>query len=115
MVREEWDVLAPRAQRRELDGYDVEAMEQIFPKLAPRHGRREVDVGRRNHADVDAHSARSADAPNGSLLERPQQLALQHQWEMSDLVEKQRTPVCELEESRLGDGRAREGAFLVTE
>src|SRR5436305_14632154 len=113
MPSEKRDVIAPGAERRQLDWYDVQPMKEIFAEFTPRYGRCELNMRRRDHSDVDRYRSRPANAPNGALLERAQQFSLKHQWQMPDLIEEERSPICELEQARFGDCSARERSFLV--
>ena len=54
--------VAPIAQRRQVDHDGVETVEQILAEPAGRDLRRQVGVGRRQHADVDVAQPRRADA-----------------------------------------------------
>ena len=58
VLDEQRDVLAPLAQRRNLDAHHVQAVEEIRAEAPVRHHRREVAMGRRDHPDVDGHGAR---------------------------------------------------------
>src|SRR5689334_11213280 len=90
-------------------------MIQILAELTPRDGGREIHVRGGDDADVDRDRARAADAANGPLLQRPEQLPLQHEWQVSDFVEEQRAPISKFEQPWLCDGRASERTFLVAE
>ena len=60
-------------------------------------------------------SADAADAPEGLLLEEPQQLGLQRRRHLADLVEKHRAAVGLLEQAALLLPRVGERAALVAE
>src|SRR5271166_5398463 len=49
------------------------------------------------------------------LLQNSQQLGLQFEWYITNLVEKQCAPICQLETAHLTGGRARERPFFVAE
>ena len=54
VVHERGNLVAPLAQRRNLQRDDVEPVEQIFAESSVLHRLFEVGVGRGDHADVDA-------------------------------------------------------------
>ena len=113
--RERGNVLAPLAQRRQLDLDRVQPEQQVLPEAAGRDLLAEVRVGRRDDAHVDLARARRADALEVAGLEHAQQLRLQVQRHVRDLVEEQRAAVGELEAADaigLGVG---EGALHVAE
>ncbi|HKY35525.1 MAG TPA: hypothetical protein VJN18_06290 [Polyangiaceae bacterium] len=55
--------------------------------------RRQISVGGRDHARIDALGLDAADAPHLAFLEDPQQLGLQLETELADFVEEQRAAV----------------------
>ena len=96
------DVLAPLAQRRDLDRDHVEPVEEILLELALGDELPQVAVGGGDHADVDALGALRPERLELALLQHAQQLRLQRGAERRDLVEQDRAAV--------GEG---EPAFLV--
>jgi hypothetical protein len=52
-VDEQRDVFAAAAQRRQVDGDDVEAIEEVVAELALANGLAQIDVGGGDDADVD--------------------------------------------------------------
>jgi hypothetical protein len=52
MVGEQIDVLGPLSQRRQMDGKDLQAVQQIFTELALGYGFREGAIGRSDHPHV---------------------------------------------------------------
>ena len=103
------------AQGGNLDRKDIEPVIQIFTKRLFPHGREQVAVCRRDHADIDADRRLSADAIELLLLQNAEQFRLHFQRDLPDLVEEDRPAVGQLESAdALGD-RAGEGPFLVAE
>ena len=109
------DVLAPFAQRRDLDPDHVEPMQQIFAEQPGPDTRFEILMGRRDHAHVHAHRDLAADAVELALGEHPQQPGLQRRRHVADLVEEQRATVGLLEAATAQRIRAGERALLVPE
>ena len=109
------DVLAPLAQRHQVELQDAEAVIEIAAETAGRRLDGEVAVGRGNHADVGLSRLERADALDFAVLDRAQQLGLQRQRQLADLVEKQRAVVGVLEQADLGVGGAGERAAHVAE
>ena len=76
VVGEQQDVGLPLAQRRDEDGEDVEAVEQILPQRAVRDRRLHVLVGGGDQPDVDLDRLGAAEPLELALLQRAQQLDL---------------------------------------
>jgi len=55
------DILAPSTQRRQGDGEDVEAIEEIHPERLFLHQSGQVSVGRGDHADVNSDGASASE------------------------------------------------------
>ena len=103
------------AQRREGDGDDVEAVEEVLPEPALPDLPLEVAVGRRHHPHVHRHRLGPAHAQDLSLLQDAQQLHLQLALELADLVEEEGRAAGLLEEADLARVGPGEGALLVAE
>ena len=73
---------------------------RVLAVLPRRHRRLQVAVGRGDHAHVDVQRRRAADALEGLLLERAQDLRLQRQRQIADFVEEQRAAMRQLELAR---------------
>ncbi len=104
-----------RAQRRNGDRKDVEAVEQVLAEPAALDQFDQVLVGRRDQADVDLDRTAGADRVDLAVLQRAQQLHLRVQRQLADLVEEQRAAVRLDELAGVLFGRAGEGALLVAE
>jgi len=109
------DVLAPPAQRRHPDGDDVEPEVEILAEAAPGGQLAQIAVAGRQHAHVDPHRARAADAHELPLLQHAQELRLRAEVHLADLVEQERAAVRQLELAALALVRPGEGALLVAE
>src|SRR5437879_4438614 len=92
-------------ERGHLEGQDVHAEEEVLAKSAVAHHLFQGPVGRGDHSRVGLYLSNAADAAKFFLLQDPEQLGLNFQRELSDFVEKNRSPARELEFSRLrGNG-----------
>src|SRR6266478_7919751 len=112
---ERGNVLGALAQRRHVDGEDVEAVIEVVAETLLVDHRAEIAVRRRDQPHVHLDGLRPADALELLLLEHPQQLRLELERDLADLVEEQRATVRDLESSDLLRDRAGESAALVTE
>ncbi len=89
MVEQQRDVVAPLAQRRQVDLDRVEPEQQVLAEallVGQLLGRQ---VGRGDHPHVDRHRPVGADRNHLPLLERGQQLGLEMERQVADLVEEQ--------------------------
>ena len=109
------DVFAPRAQRRQLERHDVQAVVEIGAKRAFGAGFRQILVGRGDHAHVDLERAAAADALDLPLLQDAQQLGLHRERHVADLVQEQRAAAGALELAAALLGGAGERARFVAE
>ena len=75
----------------------------------------DVAVGGGDEADVDAQFLRAADAREGAVLQKPQQLGLQRLAHVGDFIEKNRAAVGFLDAAGLLFQRAGERALFVAE
>ena len=75
----------------------------------------ELPVGGRDDADVDLDVVRPADALEGLLFEKAEQLGLQRRHHFRDLIEKDGSTLGGLEEAALLQARVGERAALVSE
>ena len=112
---EEGDVFLAAAERRELEGDDVEAVEEVFAEAALFDGLLEVDVGGGDDADVDLDLLVAAHVHEAAVLEDAQDLGLHVHAHGADLVEEEGATVGYFEEAFLGGDGGGEGAALVAE
>ena len=108
-------ILFPIAQRRQLDGEDVQAVVEVVAQLALGHRGDGIHVRGRQDADVDFLLDPAAQPPEFPLLQDAQQLDLRHRHHLGDLVEEQRAAIGELETAGAPIGGAGERAALVPE
>ena len=92
------DVVGPLSQRRHSQSDDVDPVEEILTKSAGCHERDEIPVGRSNEPHI--HLVRSFAAHGSELpvLQNAQQLRLHGERHLTDFVEKQRSPIGDVEQ-----------------
>ena len=109
------NIFAAAAQRRQIDGDDVEAIEEIVAELAFAHRLAQIDVGGGDDAHIDLRLLRSAERSEAAVLQHAQNLGLGIHAHVADFVEKERAAVGDFKQALLGgDGRS-ECAFDVAE
>ena len=87
------DVLPAVAQRRHEHGQHIEPKVEILAKPALANERRQVTVGRSDHANVDLAPSIAAHRAHVPELKHAQELRLQAGRHVADLVEQQRAAV----------------------
>ena len=116
MLRQQRDVLAPLAERRNRDVDDVESIVKIFPERAGADLREEVAVGGRHETHVRRDvAAVVSNALDFTGLDESQQQRLHPQAHFPDLVHEERAAVGHLEQAGAIAPRAREAAADVAE
>src|SRR5215203_902876 len=93
------DVVRPFGERRQMNRVDTQPVEQVGAEAPLGNGLFEIVVGRRD--DTDIHTLRSRRAYPFELpfLQHAKELDLHVRGEITDLVEKDRAAVSELETS----------------
>jgi len=109
------DLLAPFAERRDVDPDDAEAVIEILAELAFGDALFEIGVGRGDDANVDSLRLGLADRHDLVLLEEAQEFRLDVQRQIADLVEKQRAAGRRADQPGLIRDRAGETAAPVAE
>src|SRR5688572_6128490 len=112
---EQGQVFLAQPQRRQFDGEDVQAIEQILAQLAGSHRVDRTDVGRGNDADVHGLLVAPAEPAERPLLQDAQELHLRGRRHLGDFVEEQRPAVRQLEAAFAPIRGAGERALLMTE
>ena len=115
IVHQQRNVVAPLAQRRNVNAHDVEPVKQILAELPRRHGgfQRLVRGGDDAHVHLDRLVA--ADALERAALQHAQNFRLRRGRHVADFVEENRAFVALLEFADALDGRAGERAAFVAE
>src|SRR5262245_34972045 len=112
---EERDVFDPLPQRRNVDGKDVEPVEEILAERFLRDLLFEVPMRGGDDAHVDVDRLRTSEPLDLTFFEHAQQLDLHVRWQIADLVEKDRGIVSQLEASDLPGERTGEGTLFTAE
>src|SRR5262249_57461788 len=107
------DVLGSLAQRRDMDGEDIQAIVKVVPEAPFLDHPGEVAVRRRDHADVELDRPGAADPLELLLLEDPEELRLKLQRDLAHLVEEEGAALGHLEASDLLPDAAGEPAPVV--
>ena len=115
VLGEERHVLPALAQRRQLHGNHMKAVEEVLPELPFFHHLAQLDVGRGDDPDVDLDRLDAAEPHELALLNDAQELGLRLERDVPNLVEENRALVGELEEPLLRIDRAGECALHVAE
>src|SRR5205823_5985784 len=118
--REQPDVPAALAQRREPDREDTQPVVEVRAEAAFARRLPEVAVARRDHAHLDLALAVAAYRPHLAVLQHAQELRLDGGARLAHLVEEERPPVGLLEEAAprplgAGEGAAHVAAALALE
>ncbi len=77
VVDQQGDVLAPLAQRRQVDRHDVEPVVKVLAKAAGGGLGRQVTVGGCDQADIHSLRFAAADFIKGLVLQNVEQLGLE--------------------------------------
>lgn len=115
MQHEGRDVFAAAAQRGQLDGDDVEAVEQVLAEFALAHGLAEIDVGGGDDADVDLDFLDAAEVHEAAILQNAQDFRLRVHTHGGDFIEEERAAVGDFEETLFGGDGGSERAFDMPE
>src|SRR5580765_8703369 len=84
------DVFGSFAERRELDGDDVDSIVEVFPEASVFDRLFQIEVRCRDEPELGLNRFGSAHALDLTFLDRAQQLRLQVETQISDLVEEKR-------------------------
>jgi hypothetical protein len=115
VANEEGNVLATLAQRRDVDGENVEAIVEIAAEGALGDEPRKIAIGGGDDANVHALRAVAAEALEFLLLENAEELGLELERNVADFVEENGAAIGEFEAADfLVDGTG-EGAAFVAE
>src|SRR5258706_11970992 len=115
VVHEERQVALALAQGRDLDGEDVQPVEEVRTKVAAGDRPTQVPVRSGDDPDVGRDRPRASQTLELPLLEHTQESDLRFAGELADLVEKDRAGARELEPTLAPLQRAGEGPLLVAE
>ena len=101
MIRDQGNVLAAIAQRRQRDRDHVDPVEEILaePPFGDEPG--EILIGGGDHPDVGLQLLEAADAAEAPLLQHAEQLHLHHGAHLADLIQEDRPALGDLEQPLL--------------
>src|SRR5439155_7220445 len=111
---EQREVAGALAERRQRHREDAQAVIQVFAELSLAHRLLEVAVAGGDDPNVDPEVLGAADAFEGLLLQKAEELRLERRRHLADLVEESGAAVGELEEALLALLGIGERAALVT-
>ncbi|MNQ64710.1 hypothetical protein D3C85_791430 [compost metagenome] len=97
VAHQQRDIFATLTQRRQMNGEDIEAVEQVLAKAPGFNFTTQVQVGRGDHPHVHLDRCRAADPLDLALLQGAQDLALGTEAERGNLVQEQGPPMGPLE------------------
>ena len=115
VAHQERDVLAPLAQRGEMDMDHLQAVEEILPEAPRPHGGGQIGVGSGDEAEVAADQVIPPEPAELVLLEHAQELRLGFEGEVRDFVQEQCGAVRQLEDAHSAAIGSGERTALVTE
>src|SRR5882724_8239001 len=107
------DILAPVAQRRNVELQSADPVVEILAEPALLNGGAQLAVGGGDEADVDGAVLDVAEAAEAFLFEHLQEAGLDLRVHVADLVEEDRAEVGHFEQPLLGRDGTGEGALLV--
>src|SRR5204862_3715675 len=113
IMRERFDVFRSLAQRRETDLKAVNSIKQVRSKDAFVNNRVKIPVGRGNDPHVDFNFSHAANAKERARLNRAQQFCLQLRRQLRDFVEKQRSAIRKLDQTKFSSFSSRERSRFV--
>jgi hypothetical protein len=113
-TRQPFNFSGTLTQRRNRQGDAGEPKVQVSPEGSSLGLCLEVAVGARHDTQVHVPWTEAPNATHLAVFEHTQQLCLRCEWQVTHLVEKQRAPVCGLDESGFGLVCSGEGALLIT-
>src|SRR6185436_9612144 len=93
------DVFAAFAERRDPDGEHADTVEQILPEFSARHHLRDIPIRCSDDSELDGYLALAAHSAKAHRIEELEELRLRALRKLRDLVEKQRSPICQFDEA----------------
>ena len=108
-------VVETLAQRRQVDGEDVQPIVQVLAELALGGHGLQVLIGGGDQPDVHLGFTGGAQPPDLAILQHAQQLGLERERHVADFVQQQRAAVGQFETSLAGHQRAGKRALFVAE
>jgi hypothetical protein len=100
VIREQDDVGSPLAQRRQMDGEDVQPVIEVSTEASLLHVASQIPIRRRHDPDVSPEHSVPSDPLELTLLQDAQQPDLNRRREVPDFVEEDRAAFGPLEPPR---------------
>src|SRR5260370_13239061 len=113
MANKQGYVLAPFAQRRQMQRKHVQAVEQITAEFFFFDGTNQIAIGGGDQPHVHPDRLRASQALELLILQNAQQLGLQLQRDVSYLVEQQSALIRQFQPAELLAYRSGEGSFFL--
>jgi hypothetical protein len=111
---ESHDVVAPVAERRDIDAEEVEPMIEIFAEFALGDRIGEVTIGGSDDADIDREFLAAADAADFMIFDGSQNFRLESEGKAGQLVEEKSSAVGCFEETDPGGAGVGKGATFMS-
>ena len=115
MIRQQQHVVPALSQGRNRHRHGGNPEIQIVTKQSFLHLLLQIAVCGHYDANIHVNRLRSAHAFESSFFQHAQQLRLNRQWQLSNLIQKQGTPVRQVHFAHFARTRSRERALLVSE
>src|SRR4051812_33254990 len=109
------DLVLTLAQRRNLDGHDVQPVIQVFPEVAFSNCLSKIAVSGRHDPDIHFHGLSASEPLKLAVLEHLKKLGLEAYVHVSDFVQQKRASLGLFKFSRGIAKSTRKGAALVSE
>ena len=107
------NIIPPLPQGGHLNGYTFQTVKKIFPERPFFDHCRKIPVGGADQTGITMDLFRAADALNGTGLQNTQEFDLGGGIDFPDLIQEQRSAVCQFKTSPVPFCRARKSAFFI--
>ena len=116
MLQQKRHIFLPFSERGKVQLQDIQAVQKILTEFSSGHGFPQVFVCGGDHADVYRDDRVIAQPYDLLFLKDAQETALELGRDITDLVEENGSPMCDLKETRLSAFcRSGKGAFHISE
>ncbi len=93
IVAQEWNVIEPIDESRNVDGHHTESVEKIVSETFARDGRFEIAIGGRENTHIDRDRLPTPDTLDRTVLQEAKKFCLDGERNITDFIEEQRSPV----------------------
>src|SRR5215813_14611674 len=108
-------ISATLSQRRNAYVHNVQAIEQVFAEVTPRHRFTMVYVRQCDYTSVYLYRSPSTEPLKLARFDYAQKLCLRIRWQVSNFVEHKRAAMSSFKPSRFCFGSSSESAAFITE